>query len=82
MAEYTALQMKQSVTGHGRAAKSQIQEMVKRLLQLPVLPRQDAADALGMAITHAHASPSMNKLAAQGVLSRKTHGMFRSGRSH
>jgi crossover junction endodeoxyribonuclease RuvC len=82
VAEYTALQMKQSVTGHGRAAKSQIQEMVKRLLQLPVLPRQDAADALGMAITHAHASPSMNKLAAQGVLSRKTHGMFRSGRSH
>ncbi|MCO4087785.1 MAG: crossover junction endodeoxyribonuclease RuvC [Limnohabitans sp.] len=82
VAEYTALQMKQSVTGHGRAAKSQIQEMVKRLLQLPVLPRQDAADALGLAITHAHASPSMNKLAAQGVLSRKTHGMFRSGRSH
>ena len=82
VAEYTALQMKQSVTGHGRAAKSQIQEMVKRLLQLPVVPRQDAADALGMAITHAHASPSMNKLAAQGVLNRKTHGMFRSGRSH
>ncbi|PVE41608.1 crossover junction endodeoxyribonuclease RuvC [Limnohabitans planktonicus] len=82
VAEYTALQMKQSVTGHGRAAKSQVQEMVKRLLQLPVVPRQDAADALGMAITHAHASPSMNKLAAQGVLNRKTHGMFRSGRSH
>ena len=82
VAEYTALQMKQAVTGHGRAAKSQIQEMVKRLLQLPVVPRQDAADALGLAITHAHASPSMNKLAAQGVLSRKTHGMYRSGRSH
>jgi crossover junction endodeoxyribonuclease RuvC len=82
VAEYTALQMKQAVTGHGRAAKSQIQEMVKRLLQLPAAPRQDAADALGLAITHAHASPSMNKLAAQGVLSRKTHGMYRSGRSH
>jgi crossover junction endodeoxyribonuclease RuvC len=82
VAEYTALQMKQSVTGHGRADKSQVQEMVKRLLQLPVVPRQDAADALGLAITHAHASPSMNKLAAQGVLNRKTHGMFRSGRSH
>jgi len=53
-----------------------------QLLQLPVVPRQDAADALGLAITHAHASPSMNKLAAQGVLNRKTHGMFRSGRSH
>ncbi len=56
--------------------------MVKRLLQLPAAPRQDAADALGLAITHAHASPSMNKLAAQGVLNRKTHGMYRSGRSH
>ena len=82
VAEYTALQMKQAVTGHGRAAKSQVQEMVKRLLQLPAAPRQDAADALGLAITHAHASPSMNKLAAQGVLNRKTHGMYRGGRSH
>ena len=53
--EYTALQMKQSVVGYGRAAKSQVQEMVKRLLQLPGLPGPDAADALGMAITHAHA---------------------------
>ena len=82
VAEYTALQMKQAITGHGRAAKSQVQEMVKRLLNLPAVPRQDAADALGLAITHAHASPSMNKLAAQGALSRKTHGMYRSGRSH
>ena len=41
-----------------------------------------AADALGLAITHAHASPSMNKLAAQGALNRKTHGMYRAGRSH
>jgi crossover junction endodeoxyribonuclease RuvC len=82
VAEYTALQMKQAVTGHGRAAKSQVQEMVRRLLELPGAPRQDAADALGLAITHAHASPSMNKLAAQGVLNRKTHGMYRGGRSH
>jgi crossover junction endodeoxyribonuclease RuvC len=56
--------------------------MVKRLLKLPVAPGPDAADALGMAITHAHASPSMNKLAAQDASHRKTHGMFRSGRSH
>jgi crossover junction endodeoxyribonuclease RuvC len=82
VAEYTALQMKQAITGHGRAAKSQIQEMVKRLLLLPVLPRQDAADALGLAITHAHASPSMNKLASVNALHRKTHGMYRGGRSH
>jgi crossover junction endodeoxyribonuclease RuvC len=82
VAEYTALQMKQSVTGHGRAAKSQVQHIVKPPIKLPVVARQDAGDAQGLANTHAHASPSMNKLAAQGVLSRKTHGMFRSGRSH
>ncbi len=55
VAEYTALQMKKAITGHGRAAKSQIQEMVKRMLSLPGLPGTDAADALGLAITHAHA---------------------------
>jgi crossover junction endodeoxyribonuclease RuvC len=54
--EYTALQLKQAVVGYGRAAKSQVQEMVKRLLKLPGLPGPDAADALGMAITHAHSS--------------------------
>lgn len=82
VAEYTALQMKQAITGHGRAAKAQIQEMVKRLLQLPALPRQDAADALGLAITHAHARSSMNKLAAAHGLQRTTSGMYRGGRSH
>lgn len=82
VAEYTALQMKKAITGHGRAAKSQIQEMVKRMLKLPSVPGPDAADALGLAITHAHASPSMNKLAALDVLNRKTHGMYRDGRSH
>ena len=51
--EYTALQMKKAVAGHGRAAKPQVQEMVRRLLALPALPGPDAADALGMAITHA-----------------------------
>ena len=56
--------------------------MVKRLLQLPALPRQDAADALGLAITHAHARSSMNKLAAAHGLQRTTSGMYRGGRSH
>ena len=82
VAEYTALQMKQAITGHGRAAKSQIQEMVKRLLQLPVAPRQDAADALGLAITHAHARPSMARLASVHGLQRTAGGMYRGGRSH
>jgi crossover junction endodeoxyribonuclease RuvC len=55
VAEYTALQIKKAVVGYGQAAKNQMQEMVKRLLKLPGLPGPDAADALGVAITHAHA---------------------------
>jgi len=58
VAEYTALQMKQAVVGYGKAHKTQVQEMVRRMLQLPGLPGTDAADALGMAITHAHAGRS------------------------
>jgi crossover junction endodeoxyribonuclease RuvC len=55
VAEYTALQVKQSVVGEGRARKEQVQEMVKRLLNLPGYPGTDAADALACAICHAHA---------------------------
>lgn len=66
--EYTALQMKQAVAGHGRADKTQVQEMVKRLLKLPGLPGKDAADALGLAITHAHAGAGLARLqAAKGL---------------
>ncbi|MBC7704145.1 MAG: crossover junction endodeoxyribonuclease RuvC [Rhodoferax sp.] len=59
VAEYTALQMKQAVVGYGKAQKNQVQEMVRRLLHLPGLPGPDAADALGMAITHAHAGKGL-----------------------
>jgi crossover junction endodeoxyribonuclease RuvC len=52
--EYTALQIKQAVVGHGKAAKTQVQHMVQRLLSLPALPQADAADALACAICHAH----------------------------
>lgn len=55
VAEYTALQIKQAVVGQGKAAKEQVQAMVKRLLQLPGEPSPDAADALACAICHAHA---------------------------
>ena len=80
VAEYTALQMKKAITGHGRAAKSQIQEMVKRMLQLPGLPGTDAADALGLAITHAHAGSVLQQLAAKAPLQRKQHAMLKAGR--
>ncbi len=54
VAEYTALQVKQAVVGQGHAKKEQVQEMVRRLLKLPGLPGEDAADALACAICHAH----------------------------
>ena len=51
--EYTPLQIKQTLTGYGRAEKKQIQEMVKLHLNLAQIPKpDDAADALAAAITH------------------------------
>jgi crossover junction endodeoxyribonuclease RuvC len=82
VAEYTALQMKKAVAGHGRAAKSQIQEMVRRLLNLSGLPGTDAADALGLAITHAHAGSAMARLAEAAPLHRKAHALYKAGRSY
>lgn len=58
VAEYTALQIKQAVVGHGKAAKDQVQHMVQRLLTLSDLPGADAADALACAICHAHRTAS------------------------
>ncbi|MBP6041640.1 crossover junction endodeoxyribonuclease RuvC [Candidatus Saccharibacteria bacterium] len=53
--EYTPLQIKQSVTGYGKATKAQVQEMVRVLLELKVKPTpDDAADALAAALCHSH----------------------------
>lgn len=53
IAEYTPMQIKQAITGYGRADKNQMQEMVRVLLQLKEVPKpDDAADALAAAITH------------------------------
>lgn len=53
--EYTPLQIKQAITGYGRADKAQIQQMVKVLLGLSVIPKpDDASDALAVALTHSH----------------------------
>lgn len=82
VAEYTALQMKKAIVGHGLANKGQVQEMVKRLLALPVLPGPDAADALGLAIAHAHAGASFAALAAASPLQRRQHAQYRKGRTY
>ena len=66
--EYTPLQVKQSVTGYGRADKGQIQQMVKMLLGLNVIPKpDDAADALAIAICHAHSNKMNNMFGLNGV---------------
>ncbi len=52
--EYEPRRVKMSVCGNGMAEKPQIQRMVKTLLALPELPQNDAADALALAICHAH----------------------------
>ena len=55
LSEYTPLQVKEAVTGYGRAEKMQVQQMVKVLLGLPEIPKpDDAADALAVAICHLH----------------------------
>jgi len=64
VAEYTALQIKQAVAGHGKAQKQQVQDMVQRLLCLPGLPGTDAADALAVAICHAHSGDALATLGA------------------
>lgn len=72
VAEYTALQVKQALTGTGKAEKAQVQDMVARLLVLPGLPGPDAADALGVAICHAN---SHDALALIGALAPALGGL-------
>jgi crossover junction endodeoxyribonuclease RuvC len=82
VSEYTALQMKKAIVGHGQARKEQVQAMVARLLALPGLPGKDAADALGLAICHAHAATSFAAIGRSAELSRKAHAMYRRGRAY
>lgn len=72
VAEYTALQIKQSVVGYGRASKQQIQQMMVRLLSLPGVPSTDAADALACAVCHAQGASALGAVGAAvpGLLAR------------
>jgi len=56
--------------------------MVKRLLKLPGLPGKDAADALGLAISHAHAGSSFAALAKSTDLQRRQHAQYKRGRTY
>ena len=61
--EYTPLQVKQAVVGYGRAEKKQVQDMVRRILNLPSVPKpDDAADAVALALCHARSSTSLLNL--------------------
>ena len=82
VAEYTALQLKKAVAGYGKAGKAEVQQMVMRLLKLPALPGKDAADALGLAITHAHVGPSNAILAAATAMQPTPNGSYKAGRSY
>lgn len=82
VAEYTALQLKKAVAGHGRADKAQMQEMVKRLLQLPGLPGKDAADALGLCIAHAQVARTTAAINKVSPLQARTHAAYKGGRSY
>lgn len=62
LAEYSARQVKQAVVGYGAADKNQVQQMVKTLLNLSGKPSADAADALAVALCHAHTRNSIVKM--------------------
>lgn len=78
--EYTALQVKKAVVGHGHAAKEQVQHMVQHLLKLSGLPSEDSADALASAICHAHTRPLTDRIARSGQLEKSPNPRLRGGR--
>ncbi|MBK8071451.1 MAG: crossover junction endodeoxyribonuclease RuvC [Ramlibacter sp.] len=80
VAEYSPLQMKKAVAGYGKAGKPEVQEMVRRLLRLPGLPGKDASDALGLAITHAHAAGLSAALSRHTGLRPDTTATYTRGR--
>lgn len=62
LAEYSARQVKQAVVGHGAASKEQVQQMIQVLLNLSGIPQADAADALAVAVCHAHSRQGLSAL--------------------
>ncbi len=71
VSEYSARQIKQSVVGTGAADKTQVQHMVKVLLNLPGTPQEDAADALAAALCHAHMHQGLVRVAGATATRRR-----------
>jgi crossover junction endodeoxyribonuclease RuvC len=68
VAEYTPLQVKMAVVGYGQAEKQQVQAMVKMLLGLSQIPKpDDVADALAIAICHAHSAITLQQQSKWGA---------------
>jgi len=61
--EYAARKVKQALVGNGVADKSQMQHMIRNVLKLSALPKEDAADALSVAVCHAHTQRTLLRLA-------------------
>lgn len=78
VSEYSARTVKQSVVGSGAAAKEQVQHMVVHLLKLDACPREDAADALAVAICHGHSMVTRARLAGSDIAI--TRARFARGR--
>lgn len=70
VAEYSARQVKQAVVGYGAATKEQVQHMICRLLNLSQSPQEDAADALAVAICHAHSRQGLAAIVGAKTISR------------
>lgn len=65
--EYEARKIKQAIVGNGGASKSQVQQMVMTLLNLPKKPQSDAADALAIAICHANTRLGLARMSGKGA---------------
>jgi crossover junction endodeoxyribonuclease RuvC len=76
--EYTARAVKKAIAGYGQADKAQVGQMVKSLLGLPKVPASDAADALAIALCHAHSRDMRRRAASEGI--DRVKGMRGSGR--
>lgn len=71
VSEYSARQVKQSVVGNGGADKNQVQHMVQSILRLDAKPQADAADALAVALCHAHTRQSLVSMAGVTRVARR-----------